>query len=74
MFNNLFQCAQKKLLISVLFKVSSIIYHNLQKKFVTDVINEVLNNIVIHKTYSASDSGMISFYKIDIFILLFFFF
>ncbi|XP_025412636.1 uncharacterized protein LOC112685081 isoform X2 [Sipha flava] len=35
-----------KLLLTTLYKVSNIIYHDLQKQFVTDIVNEVLNNIV----------------------------
>ncbi|XP_060848840.1 uncharacterized protein LOC132928291 isoform X1 [Rhopalosiphum padi] len=48
-----FDTNQIKLLVTVLYKVSNIIFHDLQKQFVTDVVNEILNNI--HKTHSNSN-------------------
>ncbi|KAF0756958.1 DUF3730 domain-containing protein [Aphis craccivora] len=41
---------QIKLLVTVLYKVSNIIFHDLQKQFVTDIVNEILNKI--HKIHS----------------------
>lgn len=65
MLNNLFQSNEKKILISVLFKVSNIIYHDLQKEFVTNIVNEALSNI-IDETYSDSNSGTIFLNKNNI--------
>lgn len=48
-----FDINQIKLLITILYKVSNIIFHDLQKQFVTNVVNGILNNI--HKTYSNSN-------------------
>ncbi|KAL5242600.1 hypothetical protein ACI65C_010010 [Semiaphis heraclei] len=48
-----FDTNQIKLLITILSKVSNIIFHDLQKQFLTDVINGILNNI--HRTYSINN-------------------
>lgn len=58
--NYYFQNNQIKLLFTVLYKVSNIIYHNLQKQFVTDVVNAILNNIA-NNSYSNKNTGIINY-------------
>lgn len=38
---------------------SSIIYHSLQKKFVVDIINEVMNNIINEEMHTKCYLGII---------------
>lgn len=49
-----------KLLFTTLFKISNIIYHILQKQFVTDTVNGILNNI--YKTLNNNNSGTDCYY------------
>lgn len=48
------------MLLTTLYKVSNIIYHDLQKQFVTDVVNEILNNIVNEPSHSSKNQTELS--------------